>query len=219
MELMQRRRAMLAAGKKPRLPREYQEVEYLKSTGTQYINTIVYASNLNKITAVFRADDLNQSRCYVFGAVKSDGTDRNQFTYIFIYNNTPKVNCGWGNKSYTANIVHTTAKHTISVNAGTFILDGVQIEQISSNAFYGLTPIALFGCFIDNSIVSMDKLSIYSATIDNGANRLRDMVPCRRKSDNKPGMYDLTGSICPLTNSPFYINAGTDDFLVGPDVN
>ena len=48
---------------------------------------------------------------------------------------------------------------------------------------------------------------------------MRHFVPCVRESDGKPGMYDLCGSICPLTDSPFYTNAGTGEFLVGPDVN
>ena len=38
-------------------------------------------------------------------------------------------------------------------------------------------------------------------------------VPCIRKSDNKPGLYDLCGSICPLTGNSFYINAGTGEFV------
>lgn len=41
----------------------------------------------------------------------------------------------------------------------------------------------------------------------------RNYVPMLRKSDNKPGLYDLAGSICPLTGTPFYINAGTGEFL------
>jgi len=35
------------------------------------------------------------------------------------------------------------------------------------------------------------------------------MRPCYRKSDNKPGMYDLT-------NGVFYTNAGSGEFIYGP---
>ena len=37
---------------------------------------------------------------------------------------------------------------------------------------------------------------------------IADYIPAKRNSDNVLGMYDLCGSICPLTGTPFYINAG-----------
>ena len=37
-------------------------------------------------------------------------------------------------------------------------------------------------------------------------------IPCYRKSDSEPGMYDLVSKM-------FFTNAGTGEFLVGPDVN
>ena len=40
---------------------------------------------------------------------------------------------------------------------------------------------------------------------------IRDLVPCYRKSDNKPGLYDIV-------NNVFYTNAGTGEFAVGPNV-
>ena len=45
-----------------------------------------------------------------------------------------------------------------------------------------------------------------------GGTLLRDMVPCRRKADNKPGMYDLV-------SGTFFTSAGSEDFTAGPDVN
>lgn len=39
-----------------------------------------------------------------------------------------------------------------------------------------------------------------------------DLVPCYRKSDNKPGLYDAV-------NDVFYTNEGTGEFTVGEDVN
>lgn len=52
----------------------------------------------------------------------------------------------------------------------------------------------------------------------------RNMIPGYLKTDwngipaGTIGMYDLCGSICPLTNTPFYTNAGTGTFTKGPDV-
>ena len=44
------------------------------------------------------------------------------------------------------------------------------------------------------------------------ASNRRNYVPMLRKLDSKPGLLDLEGSICSLTGTPFYINAGTGEF-------
>ena len=49
MGLLTRRRALLSAKGKTLLPKEYQQVEYLESTGTQYINTNVYPDTNTKV--------------------------------------------------------------------------------------------------------------------------------------------------------------------------
>lgn len=40
---------------------------------------------------------------------------------------------------------------------------------------------------------------------------VRNFIPCIRKSDNKPGMYDLV-------NNQFYVNQGTEEFLIGEKI-
>lgn len=41
---------------------------------------------------------------------------------------------------------------------------------------------------------------------------IRNFIPCYRKYDNKPGLYDTV-------NNEFYTNQGNgDDFVVGPDI-
>ena len=39
----------------------------------------------------------------------------------------------------------------------------------------------------------------------------KDFVTCYRKSDNKPGLYDIV-------EGKFYTNQGTGDFVKGPDI-
>ena len=47
------------------------------------------------------------------------------------------------------------------------------------------------------------------AVRDANGSLVRSLAPCIRLPDYKPGMYDACGSICPLTGMPFYINSGT----------
>ena len=48
-------------------------------------------------------------------------------------------------------------------------------------------------------------VSIYSCKLYDGTAIVRDMIPCIRISDSKPGMYDLVGR-------QFYTNSGTGEF-------
>ena len=59
-------------------------------------------------------------------------------------------------------------------------------------------------------------IDIASLTIEADGTPVRRFVPCVRVSDGKPGMFDLCRSICSLTDTPFYVNSGTEgDFTYG----
>lgn len=54
---------------------------------------------------------------------------------------------------------------------------------------------------------SFGSFGLYSATIRNGGEPVRNYTPAVRVSDNAVGLYDLCGSTCRLTGTPFYVNA------------
>ena len=55
------------------------------------------------------------------------------------------------------------------------------------------------------------KAKCYYAKIWEDDVLVRNFIPCYRKSDNEPGLYDTV-------NKVFYTNSGTGEFLVGPEV-
>ena len=60
---------------------------------------------------------------------------------------------------------------------------------------------------------------LYYGLFYNNGTLVRHFIPCRRKADNEYGLYDLCGSICSITNTPFYVDAGNGSgFTVGGDV-
>ena len=58
----------------------------------------------------------------------------------------------------------------------------------------------------------VSDLKVYNAKIIEDGAMVRDFVPCIRESDGAVGMYDVAGSISPLTNTSFYPNAGSGEF-------
>lgn len=58
-------------------------------------------------------------------------------------------------------------------------------------------------------------IKINTFRIFNGNGNIRNYIPALIEFDSKPGLFDLCGSICPLTGTPFYVNAGPGEFLYG----
>ena len=64
---------------------------------------------------------------------------------------------------------------------------------------FGEGPNGLFDTRIYSLIIQAENVAIFC------------FIPCRRKSDNKPGMYDTV-------SGEFFTNQGTGEFICGPDV-
>ena len=195
----------------PRIPSSYQEIEYIKNSGTQYINTGVLPTDNTKVEANFAITDLTANRNYVVGTYK--GASNKVYSRIqFSYSETSFW--GWG-KQYTTGIQNcNTDKHYLELTKNSFILDDSNVYTPTDHDFSTSAYIYLF-CVNNNGVPNTisDGVKIYDLKIYDGTTLVRDFIPCYRKSDSKPGLYDLCGSICSLTGTPFYINAGTGDFI------
>lgn len=195
--------------KKARLPWEYQEVEYIEADNKQYINTkIIPTTNLgHKVTASIPRALLNN--CIIFS--QNEGWNWGQYGIQLSYN----------------------SQMVFLDNRGAIYGPPVYADTVYEISRFDNSHVIVNGTSYSVPVVAHPNIELLIFTKNYPGGRChaaeffdmttmeaqRNYVPCYRKSDNKPGMYDLFGSICPLTNSPFYINAGTGDFLVGPEVN
>lgn len=191
-----------------RLPQGYQEVEYIESSGTQYIDTGYKPTSNNLRIACEFEYTADHSASSVFGSESSG-------KYSIVPWGAPKFYVG----SSIQLLEQTTALNTkyaldAHANAGTFT---VSLNGKTNSASYSgsiLTTVNM-GIFCDiiagvaNDFCSMKLYAMY--IYDNG-NLVRDFVPCYRKSDNVAGLYDLV-------NNVFYTNAGSGVFAVGADSN
>lgn len=203
---------MLAAGKKPRLPREYQEVEWIGSPDQQsatqcYILTFVPFAYISKIIVDYGV----YIPFYVINPPPHTGVTAPIF--VTSHNNQGNLNTNaYVATDRFAGFLSSTPSIPINSNGGT--MSKIEFEITPNVNQNGNLRIGSWSDIYWSAAGRYYRFITY-----NGNNVLTNYVPCYRKSDNKPGMYDLCGSICRLTNSPFYINAGTGEFLVGPDVN
>lgn len=201
------------------LPSGYTQLEYLESTGTQYININepIWFYDLVEIDAEFTDAQRNSD---LFGVYNSD----TKFVYtvgITYWNNTTqfsfKYNDGY-NVIPSASSSYVSGRHifrtALSGDQYFFYIDDVQQGSSitrSENVTSSTASAYLFASsFVSNQTISVSdraKAKIYEFTLKNTSNFVdRHMVPARRNSDGVLGMYDTR-------NDVFYTNAGTGSFV------
>jgi len=186
-----------------RLPAEYQEVEYLMSTGTQYIDIGYNPDNGLEFDITYRWNTSNLSdESAIFG------TSHGESNHIVLqyYRNTVRFYKNDAIQSVIYNYQYNVITN-VKVQGGYFYLDGTELENIGT-ILYNPNNIYIFGRNIDGK-ASPSPIDIFSAKFSVNGKLVRNLIPCYRKEDNVAGMYDLV-------SGEFYTNAGTGEFIVGP---
>lgn len=187
-----------------RVPDEYQEVEYLQSSGSQRIDTGVTSVNGLDIKFKYNSTTNNTS---IYGARSSQsGTDR-YFFVIYNGNFLPYPSASRASNLGSANTNEHTLKTGEAFN-GHLYYDGS--DKGTVNTTY-TSPLSLY-LFAEHWSSSQSSSSrIYYAKLYKGNSMERDYYPCYRKSDSVAGLYDRL-------NKVFYTNIGSGSFSVGSDV-
>ena len=225
MDLMARRRVMLLQPPKEEsegLPPEYQEVEYLEnavtSQGSACIDTGVYPGDgLETIVTMYVQD--RTSYANFFGCQDTSGS---QYYLNFGHRSYWRIYFGYNTTSAYLAIPDYQAGDWFEVDfqKGTSSVKNLRTGAVSSKATPATTYPALKVFLFDrNADGAPSNPTAWPITtrfsscrmLENGV-LIRNFVPCYRKSDGKPGMYDLAGK-------QFYTNIGTKEFNLGPDVS
>ncbi|MDE6470009.1 MAG: hypothetical protein K2L19_03185 [Eubacterium sp.] len=203
---MLRRRLMMRTAK------PYIELEYIESTGTQYIDTGFYPSPntiiqmdlkfsgnfspSNGVGAVLGTRDTNERMSCNFEGMNSQS--REMFFWIGLAT-TPVCSLNWLPVDQRNTLVFQNGKAvygTHSINVSTFKSE----SKIS-------LPLVLFGQNINGKIVSFNyyHMIVYCCKLYDGEILMRDFIPVMRKSDCEICLYDKV-------TQRFFTNQGTGTF-------
>lgn len=177
------------------LSSEYQRLQYLESNGTQYINTNVYpvAGTHAAMIKYTLTQKVNKREQWALG----------QWYY----------SAGWRCGGYTDSY----GTYTENTSGGfTYTNTRVGVPVIGMSTKCAITsefPMYMFAQQSAGNAEYVDSsyFRVYECKIWESEELIRDFIPCYRKTDNKPGMYDMINGI-------FYINQGTGEFIMGPEV-
>ena len=197
-----------------RLPEGYTEVEYIESTGTQYIDTGVKpASNCKLFLDVYPLS-VKKLSTYGVGYLVYSFFSRTSSPYtkyrMFVEPFEPRLLVGTS-ETYISLSNDTTPRRiqiTIDCLQGKTFIDGGAEKAIASVVFNtAMSNISLLA-FANPSAYVLGK--IYSCQIEFNGVPSRDFVPCIDPT-GAVGLYDLV-------DGKFYGNAGTGAFTAGPAV-
>lgn len=182
----------------------YVPLEYLESTGSQWIDTGYVPAIGDSISVEFLFSSRNDDM-----AIFSAGNGLYQTTIVFN-----------GTRLFMRYFSSSPAPYfNVSFSTGVWYSFDVQGDGSATvNGLYhaNATPLSGVGanetmrvfCRANGTSFLRGKIRGFAVRDANGS-LVRSLVPCIRLPDGKPGMYDACSSICPLTGAPFYINSGT----------
>lgn len=185
------------------LPDDYMLVEYIESTGTQYINTGVLPNQNTGFDISFSDPDGNINSGTMMGSknlengfVLTTYTNDDSLNGTFIYGK--EIDDAQNNFDED---VHISLKNKVYNE-----LFPLKTQQFAINV-----PIVLFALNDNNIVKEHIGIQLYGLKFYDGNDLIRDFVPCYRKKDGTVGLYDLA-------NAKFYTNNGTGEFQKGNDV-
>jgi hypothetical protein len=194
------------------LDTKYKRLEYIQSTGTQYIDTVYVPTNTTKwiLDAQFtETTNLDQINGRVDATVSPSGQ---------------RISIGIAPTQYISEVGFTlcgggftSTGTTANTNRHIFEIDminrigKVDSQQINLSVQTIASTRSLFLFARNNGSADLYcKEKIYSSQIYDNGTLVRNMIPVMRKSDNEIGMLDLV-------EGKFYGNAGTGKFTANLD--
>lgn len=191
------------------LPNEYQEVEFLQSSGSQYIKTGIiqstYATTL-KIIADAQYNSTPSAEAYICGVGISSQS------FLQLGNFTSWFGAHYGGVAQEFQIASKdTNRHIWTINKPDGVASIDNVTKAFSTSVSQNLEIYLFAENRANSAANYSSIKLYNFKLYDNNIVLRDFAPCYRISDSVAGMYDMVNDI-------FYTNAGSGTFIVGQDI-
>lgn len=183
-------------------------VEYIESTGTQYIDTGFKPNQNTRVVMDAQYTSVPTRSACLFGARKASGSIDFSLWYV---PGSSVLQSGYANTKPTATISDITARHVYDKNKNTLYLDGSSFVSSTASTFQSDYNLFLFES--DQSGAAQgygSSVKHWSCKIyDNGV-LIRDYRPC----------IDPDGVVCVYdeVNKEYVYNAGTGVFIAGDPI-
>lgn len=189
------------------LPKGYTELEYIQSSGTQYIDTGYKPNNNTRVVTEVEAVD-SGADVWLF-----EGRNAKNVASFGVFINYSKADKQFSSCYGTSEYKHPIApngKVKVDANKNVFTI-GSDSYTHSTQTFQSNYNLYLFCNNNANTTKGYLKGKIYSCKIYDNETLIRNYVPCQNASGGI-GLYDLI-------NDKFYGNNGTGTFIGGETIS
>ncbi len=186
------------------LPAGYTQLEYIESTGTQYIDTGIKTSLDTELEAKINFSAVSSQMLWG----NNSGSNSGRITTYFASN----AICRFGNVAQTVNLVSVISAGTdyvIKQNKNGIYRDGTAVLSYSASGDFESDTSMYIGSARGTSAAGFSGL-LKTAIIRKNGVVVFNGVPAKNSS-NVVGMYDLV-------SGQFFTNQGNGDFTAGPPV-
>jgi len=199
-----------------KLPSEYQQLEYIQNSGSQYLNLNFVPNDGAEWAYELKWMDISASGSnYVMGSRVSSST-----IYFGMSGASATLSMGISNHNLSvsnyrlANRLYLNYASYFGTNEGTSKL----INLTDGDSYTGTQTASLTSASASVCLFALRSgnvhsgMRVYYLKVWRNNILYRNLVPCYRKSDNVIGMYDLVGRT-------LYTNSGSGKFTKGNNVN
>ena len=208
------------------LPEEYKQVDYIESTGTQYIDTKYVPNKDIETEMVIYLTDTEEEYQLFFGVIENSNQyyigkgSKINYNISYHYAGTTAKSISFTKANYTGmKKIHTKKNMTIETEDGSTISteeNNNQTYEFENTAFVFAERNGA------NDVRMRTKMKLYSLKIWENGELKRNFVPCYAKTS----VTNVDGTTCPIetiglydkVENKFYTNKGTGTFLKGNDV-
>ena len=184
------------------LPVGYTTVEYIQSSGTQYIDTGFKPNQDTKISIT--VDFPPSGTAWLYGGRTSAGSNSLGFLCV---SNAYRFDYASSTNTLTTK---PTGKFTIDSDKNECYINGELVSTATYTTFASPVNMYIFNNNNNGSLSGGSSAKLYNCSIYDNGTIVRHFIPCKNP-DGAVGLYDTIGK-------QFYANAGTGDFTAGPDV-
>ena len=194
------------------VPVEYTQLEYIESSGTQYIDTGISAPNGFKVVIDWEFKSINQYD-NVIGA-DNGGPTFNLLCVGSANNDYWQLGAGHTKDSSTKPVVNTRYNINLSTekNSAYIEVNNKSLLTFADSNTRTTNNLFIFADDEKGTANFFSSAKMYSCKIINNDETVRNYIPAKRNSDGVVGLYDLI-------SKTFFTNAGTGTFTAGSEIS
>lgn len=188
---------------------KYTRLEYIESTGTQYIDTGFKMNQSTRVVMKVKATSISANAWAFEGRISSSSASKGVFFY---YSNNQLWNVDYNASSNRKSIsgVAATDMLDIDYNKNVCTINGVSVTHTAAT-FQSSYNLTLLAANTAGTIAGYLNAKLYSCQIYDNDTLIRDYIPALR-SDGVAGLYDAV-------NDTFYVSGSADNFVAGANIN